>query len=536
MIAAFLKIYFRKMRTRPYPYVKILCRLVLFIFSLSACKAKVKTNRSHSTVSISSIEKGKTLAARYCQSCHLLPSPDLVNSSSWENGVLPNMGPRLGIFNFKLKPYPASQYEPSLDSNFYPHSPLLSDEEWQNIIDYYTATSPDTLPGQQKTIQISEDTSIFKIEVPLFSYPYSATAFINIDTSNSGPRVMFSDVSRKTTFVLNNKLKVIDSIVNRGPIVSFDREGARLLGCNIGIMNPNNGRFGNATFIDVAVNGRYKEESYPLFDSLQRPVQVTATDFNNDGKTDYLVCEFGFLTGALSWMENAGDNKFIKHILRPLPGAIKAYIDDYNHDGLKDIMVLFAQGDESIILFTNKGNGNFSQQQLLRFPPSYGSSYFELDDFNHDGYPDIVYTCGDNADYSPVLKPYHGVYIFMNDKSNHFTQKFFYPIHGCYKAMARDFDGDGDLDIATISFFADFTRQPQEGFVYLKNLGGFDFSPLNVPGTEAGRWLTMDAGDIDGDGKIDIALGNFSIGPITNRPKAEWQRAPPFIILKNISK
>jgi hypothetical protein len=62
-------------------------------------------------------------------------------------------------------------------------------------------------------------------------------------------------------------------------------------------------------------------------------------------------------------------------------------------------------------LVTNKGHGNFGQEEVLKFPPIYGSSSFALADFNKDGYPDIVYTCGDNADYSQVLKPYHGVYI-----------------------------------------------------------------------------------------------------------------------------
>ncbi len=145
-------------------------------------------------------------------------------------------------------------------------------------------------------------------------------------------------------------------------------------------------------------------------------------------------------------------------------------------------MGAFAQGDESIIRYTNKGKGNFNKEVLLRFPPSYGSSYFELDDFNKDSYPDILYTCGDNADYSPVLKPYHGVYIFMNDGKNHFEQKFFFPINGCYKAMAKDFDGDGDLDIAGISFFADYKHQPEEGFVCLENTGSLGFFTLYFAG------------------------------------------------------
>jgi hypothetical protein len=269
---------------------------------------------------------------------------------------------------------------------------------------------------------------------------------------------------------------------------------------------------------------------------LARPVQVSSCDLNNDHLVDYLVCEFGNLAGALSWMENRGKEKYLKHIIRAEPGVIKAYIDDYNHDGLQDVWALFAQGEEGIFLFTNKGNGMFGTTQILRFPSVYGSTYFEFADFNKDGLKDIVYTCGDNADYSPVLKPYHGMYIFLNEGGNHFTQKYFFPINGCYKAMARDFDQDGDLDIAAISFFADFADQPEEGFVLLKNEGGLKFQPYSIPESGKGRWLTMETGDLDGDGKIDIMLGNFSIRPSVIKPKFDWEKGPPFLFLKNISK
>ena len=67
---------------------------------------------------------------------------------------------------------------------------------------------------------------------------------------------------------------------------------------------------------------------------------------------------------------------------------------------------------ESIIAI-NKGNGQFEEKRVLRFPPMYGSSFFELVDFNKDGFQDFIYTCGDNADYSQVLKPYHGIYIYL---------------------------------------------------------------------------------------------------------------------------
>lgn len=212
------------------------------------------------------------------------------------------------------------------------------------------------------------------------------------------------------------------------------------------------------------------------------------------------------------------------------------YIQDYNQDGLPDIWALFSQGEEGIFLFTNKGNGQFDQKEVLKLPPVYGSSYFELCDFNKDGYPDIVYTCGDNADYSQILKPYHGVYIFLNDGKYHFKQQYFFHINGCYKAIARDYDNDGDIDIAAISYFADYKSHPEEGFVYLENNGNLKFSPYSIPQTQTGRWLTMDAGDLDGDGKIDIVLGNFILAPAMMRSRADWRKGPPFLLLKNVGK
>jgi hypothetical protein len=151
-------------------------------------------------------------------------------------------------------------------------------------------------------------------------------------------------------------------------------------------------------------------------------------------------------------------------------------------------------------------------------------------------HPDIVYTCGDNGDYSTILKPYHGVYIFLNDGKDGFEQKYFFPMNGCYKAIARDFDGDGDMDIAAISFFADYKDQPDEGFVYLENKGNLDFRPYSLAEARAGRWITMDAADMDGDGKMDLVLGNCSVGPTMMHAAVDWKKGPPFIVLKNVGK
>lgn len=43
----------------------------------------------------------------------------------------------------------------------------------------------------------------------------------------------------------------------------------------------------------------------------------------------------------------------------------------------------------------------------------------------------------------------------------------------------------------------------------------------------------MDAGDIDGDGQIDLVLDNFSIAPSLIKSAVDCKDGPSFIVLKN---
>ena len=504
--------------------------LIELLFSCN----QVKRNNKHPKISDESIVEGKRLSSLYCQSCHLLPEPSLLDSKTWEKGVLPQMAPRLGIFEFNYQRYP--YVNDGVLKDYYPTKPVITNEQWQNIINYYIASAPDSLSKQKHENKIAEPFSLFSPELPSFTYNNPSSSYIKIEQKASSQDLIVCDLFKQTIYQYDKKLKIVDSMISSGAIVDMDLKNEGMLTCNIGTLNPTNYSYGEARYIKLNSKGKMQKEKTPLFKNLTRPVQITSADLNKDGKTDFVVCEFGYLKGALSWMENTGTEQFERHVIRNVAGAVKVYVEDYNHDGLEDLWVLFAQGEEGIFLFTNKGNGNFDEQEILRFPSVYGSSYFELKDFNNDGYSDIVYTCGDNADYSNTLKPYHGVYVFLNDGNNHFKQQFFFPVNGCYKAIARDFDNDGDIDIATIAYFADFSRHPEEGFIYLENEGKFTFKQHTLPETQKGRWMTMDAGDLDGDGDIDIVLGNFSLGPVMMRSKSDWTKGPPFILLKNTGK
>ena len=131
---------------------------------------------------------------------------------------------------------------------------------------------------------------------------------------------------------------------------------------------------------------------------------------------------------------------------------------------------------------------------------------------DHDGKPDLIYTCGYNFRDSLILIPYHGLYIFINIGNWNFKQLWIYPINGCTKAIAADFDGDGDLDIATSAFYADLQNDPAESFIYFEQVSPFNFKPHAIPVSKCGRWMSMDVGDYNNDGRPDIILGNYSKG------------------------
>ena len=130
----------------------------------------------------------------------------------------------------------------------------------------------------------------------------------------------------------------------------------------------------------------------------------------------------------------------------------------------------------------------------------------------------IVYVNGDNADYSMILKPYHGVRIFLNDGKNRFQEKWFFPLHGASKALADDFDQDGDMDIAAISYFP---SKPQDGFVYFENQGNLKFTAQTFANPRQDKWMLLEKADYDRDGDNDLLLGYLERPPYQQpMPKA----------------
>ena len=74
--------------------------------------------------------------------------------------------------------------------------------------------------------------------------------------------------------------------------------------------------------------------------------------------------------------------------------------------------------------------------------------------------------------------------------------------------------------------------------MYLEN-NKMDFKPFALPGYDMGRWLTMDADDVDGDGDQDLVFGNLSMGPesfMSQEQVKKFAAGPACIFLKNTTR
>ena len=484
---------------------------------------------------------GRANAIRHCQTCHVFAEPNLLDHGTLRHFVLPFLAERLGIppdtADLPANPI-ARQKDPQalavLDAaGVYPDYPLVPLDVWPDIVDFYLQEAPEKPLPREKEPEIAPELPQFEVFKPGYRTPFPFTTLVKIDTVHG--RIYIGDSADNSLAVLDGHGRELQKIPSIPTPVAIDLRAEEAWITSIGAVFPSDNPQGK--LIALPVDGT--QLTFPpreILTELSRPTFTTYADLNGDGLEDIVMSGFGYRAGHFSWFENMGQGNYREHFLNREPGAISSAAYDFNYDGRTDIAVLMGQAREGVFIYYNLGDGQFAESYAIQWPPTYGAAHMSLVDFDGDGAMDILTANGDNADYTPFAKRYHGVRLYLNDGHNHFAEAFFYPLYGAYKALPADFDQDGDLDIAAISFFPDYASAPEEAFVYLENIGGLEFVARTFKQARDARWLTMDAGDVDGDGDADIVLGAFVRGA-SNVPKAleqHWQRqATSVLILRN---
>ena len=229
------------------------------------------------------------------------------------------------------------------------------------------------------------------------------------------------------------------------------------------------------------------------------PFSITTADVNQDGNPDVVSINNDGLTQSVSVFLGKSDGTFQPEVLLALPAnADSQYgvIDDFNGDGIPDILVSVASPSFGYVIFFGKAGGGFQAAQSISVTDPFGSVQrtFISADVNGDNKRDIVSSSG-----QVLLNSGNGLTFTAA------TNPAFPPLSGSADfspaIVAADFDKDGKMDLATndSTTIRIYTGQGNGNFVTGKAYA-----------TIQNRGFLL-ATDLDGDGNLDLTTGY--VGP-----------------------
>ena len=242
-------------------------------------------------------------------------------------------------------------------------------------------------------------------------------------------------------------------------------------------------------------------------------VQVAAVgDFNGDGKLDTVSWENGGGIFELDVALGNGDGTFQPVLVQNTfpsgqQGIYAIAVGDFNGDHMLDVAVwgIYAPGNTSeVIIFLGNGNGTFTMGGTYAAPNSTdfnpGSNSLYVADFNGDGKLDLA-----------ALTPYNGVFIFIGNGDGTFKPAVGYstvdPNHtNDYTAVGMavgDLNGDGKIDIAVTE---------TSGMAVLLNNGNGTFGTAAYYDSGIAPFASEQGiaiGDVNNDKKNDIVITDY---------------------------
>ncbi|MFK7807380.1 MAG: FG-GAP-like repeat-containing protein [Saprospiraceae bacterium] len=241
-------------------------------------------------------------------------------------------------------------------------------------------------------------------------------------------------------------------------------------------------------------------------------------DFNNDGLLDVMASAWG-VDAQVRFFINKGDGTFedrtTKTGLTGLTGGLNMQHADYNNDGYNDVLILrggwyMDQGRIPNSLLENNGDGTFRdvtiEQGLLSKFPTQTATWC---DFNNDGWLDLFIG---NESGSKIDAPCE---LYISDKGkfrNVANEVGLGNIRGVVKGCTSgDVNNDGFQDLYISIMGKPNALMMNKGLSPETNLPIFgDFTAqtgVGMPLTSFPTWMW----DYNNDGKLDIFAGSYNL-------------------------
>jgi FG-GAP-like repeat len=459
------------------------------------------------------------LVKQQCVKCHVLPPPEYV--------------PR-GMWRFRIQ----EMAERSMTGTGVPtgEKSLLWQQDLDQIASWFESRAPRALPLPDPWPADDGGLRFLKhAYTPPGAVPTPIISSVRFfDLQGDGRlEIVACDMGHGSVFVGDPKrrpgeLREIAVLSNPAHVemVDLDKDGRRdLLVADLGEFLPADHEKGSVVWLRQTAP--FEFEKHVLVDHLPRVADAEAADFDGDGDLDLVVAAFGYrrVGGTFHYDNHTTDWQHPKFAPFPVdgrPGAIHVPPVDLNGDRRIDFVSVVAQQYEQVNAYLNDGPGKgFRVETIFQAPtPVWGSSGIQVVDLDRDGDQDVLMTNGDTLD-DFTIRPFHGVRWFENRGGFPFVRHDLAAMPGAHRAQAADLDGDGDLDIVACAFLPDSqhsTFPPLERQGNLGDLTSVGWLEQVRPGQfelhalEKGKLahVTLDLGDFDGDGDVDLLVGNFT--------------------------